>query len=181
MQLNFDNFYIKPIQIKDAWNLCNFIVSNEDRLKRYFPKTLEQNLTPTLSNLFVEKKVKQFNLKEEFLFTIKENETNELVGLVYIKELNWTKKQGEFAYCIGYPYEGKGIITNAVKKLSDHAFENLGLKTLQIIVYKTNIASVTVAKNCNFIWKRTLENEFTPSGEKALDMELYELYKEIES
>ncbi len=180
MQLSFDNFYIEPIQIKDAWNLCNFIVSNEDRLKRYFPKTLEQNLTPTLSNFFVEKKVKQFKLKEEFLFTIKENETNQLVGLVYIKELNWTKKQGEFAYCIGYPFEGKSITTNAIKKLSDYAFGNLELKTLQIIVYKTNIASVKVAKNCNFIWKRTLKNEFTPSGEKALDMELYELYSEIE-
>ncbi|WNH08549.1 GNAT family N-acetyltransferase [Thalassobellus suaedae] len=180
MQLNFGNFYIEPIQIKDAWSLCNFIVSNEDRLKRYFPKTLEQNLTPTLSNIFVEKKIKQFNLKEEFLFTIKENETNQLVGLVYIKELNWTKKQGEFAYCIDYSFEDKGITTHAIKILSDYAFDEIGLKTLQIIVYKTNIASIKVAENCNFIRKRTLENEFTPSGEKAIDMELYELYSEIE-
>ena len=180
MQLNFDTFYIEPIKLKDAWNLCNFIVSNEDRLKRYFPRTLEQNLTPTLSNFFVKKKVKQFNLKEEFLFTIKESETHQLVGLVYIKELNWTKKQGEFAYCIGYPFEGKGITTNAIKKLSDYAFDEIGLKTLQIIIYKTNIASVKVAENCNFIWKRTLKNEHTPPEEKPLDMELYELYSEIE-
>lgn len=181
MRLNFDSYYLEPIKAKDAWNLCNFIVSNEDRLKRYFPRTLEQNSTPTLSNLFVEKKVKQFNLKEEFLFTIKENETNKLIGLVYIKELNWTKKQGELAYCISYEFEDKGITTNAVKKLSEYAFAEIGLNTLQIIVYKTNIASVKVAENCNFIWKKTLENEFTPSGEKAIDMELYELYNKIES
>ena len=25
----------------------------------------------------------------------------ELAGLIYIKELDWTIKQGEFAYCLG--------------------------------------------------------------------------------
>ena len=180
MQFNLDSYYIDPIDLKDAWSICNFIVANEDRLKRYFPKTLEQNLTPDLSKLFVELKVKQFNLKEEFLFIIKEKESHAIAGLVYIKELDWIKKQGEFAYCIGYQFEGKGLTTKSVKLLSEYAFKNLNLETLQIIAHKENMASVKVAVNCNFIWKRTLKNEFTPTGEKALDMELYELYKEIE-
>lgn len=180
MQLNFGSYHIIPIHPKDGWNICNFAVANEDRLKRYFPKTLEQNLTPDLSNIFVVKKAKQFETKEEFLFTLRENESNKLIGLVYLKEVDWNKKQGEFAYCIDYNFEGKGITSHAIKVLSDYAFDEIGLKTLQIIVYKTNIASVKVAENCNFIWKKTLKNEFTPTGEKALDMELYELYSEIE-
>lgn len=180
MQLNFGSYHIIPIHPKDGWTICNYCVANEDRLKRYFPKTLEQNLTPDLSNIFAAKKAKQFEAKEEFLFTIKENETNILVGLVYIKEVNWTTKQGEFAYCIDYNFEGKGIITEAVKQLSDHAFENLGLQTLQIIAHKSNTGSLKVAKNNNFAHIKTLKNEHTPPGEQPLDMELYELYKEIE-
>jgi len=180
MQLNLGAYYIKPIQLKDAWKLCDFVVSNEDRLKQYFPKTLAQNLTPDLSTFFAEKKVQKFKLKEEFLFIIKEQETNQLVSLVYLKKLDWAKKQGEFAYCIGYPFEGKGITTNAIKKLSDFAFENLNLKTLQIIVHESNIPSIKVAENCNFTWIKTLKNEHTPPGERPLDMELYELYHEIE-
>lgn len=180
MQLNLGSYYISPIELKDAWNICNLIVANEDRLKRYFPKTLEQNLTPDLSNIFVEKKVKQFEVKEEFLFTVKEKESNKLVGLVYLKELDWTKKQGEFAYCIDYNVEGKGIMTEAIQQLSEYAFENLGIETLQIIVHKSNIGSVKVADNCNFTYIKTLKNEHTPPGEAPLDMDLYELYKEIE-
>ncbi|RED48871.1 GNAT family N-acetyltransferase [Seonamhaeicola aphaedonensis] len=180
MQLKFGSYYISPIELKDAWNICNLIVANEDRLKRYFPKTLEQNLTPDLSNIFVQKKVKQFNTKAEFLFTIKKNESNKLVGLVYIKALDWTKKQGEFAYCIDYNVEGKGIMTEAIQQLSEYAFENLGIETLQIIVHKSNIGSVKVADNCNFTYIKTLKNEHTPPGEAPLDMDLYELYKEIE-
>ncbi|WP_346881996.1 GNAT family protein [uncultured Algibacter sp.] len=178
--LNLDSLYtITPIKLNDAWPLCNFIVANEDRLKRYFPKTLEQNLTPDLSNIFVEKKVKQFQLKEEFLFTIKHIETKDLVGLVYIKELDWNKKQGEFAYCIGYPFKGKAIMTRAVNALSEYAFSNLELETLQIIVHKSNTPSLAVAKNCNFSWIKTLHNEYTPPGETSQNMELYELYDKI--
>ncbi|PQV45270.1 ribosomal-protein-alanine N-acetyltransferase [Jejuia pallidilutea] len=180
MQLNFGSYSIVPIHPKDAWNICNFAVANENRLKRYFPKTLEQNLTPDLSNIFVEKKVKQFELKEEFLFTLRENKSNKLVGLIYIKELDWTKKQGEFAYCIDYNVEGKGIMTEAIQQLSEYAFKNLGIETLQIIVHKSNIGSVKVADNCNFTYIKTLKNEHTPPGEEPLNMELYELYKEIE-
>lgn len=181
MLFDLNSYYIEPIKTQDAWNVCDFIVSNEDRLKRYFPKTLEQNLTPDLSNIFVEKKVKQFQKKEEFLFTLKERKTNQLAGLIYIKEIDSNKKQGEFAYCIGYPFEGKGLTSKSIKTLTEFAFKELNLKTLQIIVHKDNFASVKVAENCGFIWKKTLKKEFTPHGELPLSMELYELYNEIDS
>ncbi|MGC1205439.1 MAG: GNAT family protein [Flavobacteriaceae bacterium] len=180
MPLSFGSYHITPIQPKDGWNICNFAVANEDRLKRYFPKTLEQNLTPDLSNIFVSKKVKQFEVKEEFLFTLREKKSDKLVGLFYIKEVDWTKKQGEFAYAIDYNIEGKGITTGTIKKLSDYAFENLGLETLQIIVHKSNVGSLKVAENNNFTWIQTLNSEFTPPEGRPLNMELYELYKVIE-
>tara|TARA_R110000868_G_scaffold240846_4_gene495424 strand:+ start:3184 stop:3726 length:543 start_codon:yes stop_codon:yes gene_type:complete len=180
MPLSFGSYHITPIQPKDGWNICNFAVANEDRLKRYFPKTLEQNLTPDLSNIFVSKKVKQFEVKEEFLFTLREKKSDKLVGLFYIKEVDWTKKQGEFAYAIDYNIEGKGLTTEAIKRLSEYTFESLGLETLQIIVHKSNIGSLKVAENNNFTWIKTLNSEFTPRGEAPLNMELYELYKVIE-
>ena len=178
--LNLDNYIISPITTTDGWQVCNFVVANEDRLKRYLPKTLEQNLTPDLSNIFVQKKAKQFNNKEEFLFSIKAKESRKLIGLVYIKAIDWTKKQGEFAYAVDYNIESKGVMTEAIKQLSNYAFKYLGLETLQIIVHKSNIGSIKVAENCNFTHIKTLKNEHTPPGENPLDMELYELYKTIE-
>jgi ribosomal-protein-alanine N-acetyltransferase len=180
MEISFKNYTIQPIKVTDAWALCDFITANEDRLKRYFPKTLEQNLTPDLSKYFTTKKVKQYNLKEEFLFTVKEKETNQIAGLVYLKDLDWNTKQAEFAYCIGYQYEGKRITTTSVELLANYAFDTLKLKTLKIIVYKDNLPSISVAKNNNFIWIKTLKNEHTPPNESPLDMELYELYYEME-
>ena len=175
MIAQFDGFEINPVHNGDAWKICDLCVANADRFKRYFPKTLEQNLNPTLSQFFVEEKVKQFKNKEEFLFTLKHSETRELAGLIYLKELDWDKKQGEFAYCIGYTFEGQGLASLAIKALSKYAFDELGLETLQIIAHKENLPSLKVALNNNFEWQKTLLNEFTPTGEKPLDMELYEL------
>jgi len=178
MIAEFEGFEINPIHNGDAWKICNLCVANEERFKRYFPITLEKNLTPTLSQYFVEDKVKAFAEKEEFLFTLKHSESRDLAGLIYLKELDWGKNQGEFAYCIGYNFEGKGLISKSVEALSKHAFKELGLETLQIIVHKSNLSSVKVAEKTNFKWIKTLEKEYAPPNEDALDMELYELHKE---
>lgn len=173
-----DHFEINPIHEGDAWKICDFCVANADRLKRFFPKTLEQNTNPTLSQRFVDKKTKQFQNKDECLFTLKASETQQLIGLIYLKELDWTTNQGEFAYAIDYNYKGKGIISKVVKKLCYYAFNELNLETLQIIVHKDNVPSVKVALNNDFKWQQTLNKAFTPLGENSLDMELYELYKD---
>lgn len=177
MIITFDNFTIAPIKDTDAWKVCDFMVINEECLKAYFPKTLEQNLTPDLSRLFAEKKAKQFISKEEFLFTLKESDSRKLAGLIYIKEVNWDKKQGEFAYAVCKGFSGQGVMSKAIKKLSTFAFEVLGLETLQIIAHKDNKPSINVALQNNFIWKESLLNEFTPPNSAPLDMELYEKYK----
>lgn len=168
---------IQPIHEGDAWNLCNFAVANEHRMKRFFPITLEQNLTPDLSKRFVATKVKEFTNNEEYLFTVKSENQHSIMALVYIKELDWSIKQGELAYCIDYNAEGKGITTQVVQALCAYAFDKLNLERLQITVHKDNIASIRVAEKSNFTWQRTLEKEYAPPGELPLDMELYELYK----
>lgn len=172
---SLENLYIEPIHEKYAWRICDFCTVNADRLKRFFPKTLEQNLTPDLSTYFVETKVKEFNAKEEFLFVLKEKENHTVVGLVFIKELDWEKKQGELAYAIGYQVEGKGYMTESVKAISNWAYTEHQFKTLQIISHKTNTGSIRVAEKSGFIWQKKLIAEHTPPGEMPLDMELYEL------
>ena len=173
----FNGFEINPIHDGDAWKICDFMIANSDRFKRYFPNSLRENLNPTLSQLYVEKKMKQFSKKEAFLFTLKHSETRKLAAVIYIKELDWSIKQGEFAYCIDYNFEAQGLTSKAIGVLSNYAFETLGLERLQIIVHKDNKSSAKVALNNGFTWQKTLFEEFTPDGEQPLDMELFELNK----
>jgi len=168
-------FQIVLLKPEDALSLNELMVSNVERFKRYFPITLSKNLTVESSESYILNKNEEMLSNSEFTFGIKEKASNNIAGLIIIKKLNWETKQGEFAYCIGSQFEGKGLTTFAVKELAKFAFDELNLETLQIISHKTNVGSLKVAKKCGFIWKRTLPNEFTPTSERPLDMELYEL------
>lgn len=176
MQIDFENYSVAPIQSKDAWRLCDFMVSNAERFKPYFPLTLKENLTPTLAGLFVGKKVKQFLNQEEYLFTIKENTNRTIIGLIYVKELQKVLHQGELAYCIGYEYEGKGLTSKIISKIIDWAFDEINLRTLQIISHKTNIASVRIAEKNGFLFQKTLSKSHQKFNGEFVDMELYELH-----
>lgn len=177
MVAQFDGFEIYPIQEQDTLSIHDFIVAHTGRFKMYFPVTVAQNLTPSLSQYFVQQKLKAFKAEEEFLFTLKQCEHQNIVGLVYIKDIDVANKQGEFAYCLGSSFEGQGLTSKTVALLSQYAFNTLNLETLQIIVHKTNTASVKVATNNGYKWQKTLNNEFTPTGRAPINMELYELYK----
>ena len=172
-----DVFYIKPLKLEDALQLNKLLVSNTNHFKQHLPQTLAANRTLEDSKSYIKKKTEAMGSNAEYVFTIKNQQTKTIAGLVILKNLDWTLKQGEFAYCIGKKFEGKGWMSEAVKAASNYAIETLGLKTLQIIAHKTNYGSVKVAKNSGFIWKETLKDEFTTENKPSLDMELYELSK----
>lgn len=175
MEINFDNYSMAPIHQKDAWRICDFVISNETRLKDFFPKTLKDNLTPTLAELFVKKKVVQFVNKEEYLFTIKENTNRTIIGLVYIKELRKVEGQGELAYCLGYQYEDKGIMSKAINILVSWAFTTGKLTTLQAIIHKSNLGSQKVVLKNRFNYITVLLKEHKMADGTVADMQLYEL------
>ena len=164
------------LQLSDAQSLSRMMVENKSRFHRDFPKTLAQNLTRVASAEYIQRKREEMALKKEFTWAIRDNLSTNVVGLLILKELDWQKGIGEFAYCIGESFEGRGWITLAVTKLTKYAFEELKLRTLQIMVHETNGASIKVAEKCGYRWQKRLLKAHTPPDGIALDMELYERY-----
>jgi len=167
-----NSFKIQPLTTLDAPALYGFLASNENELRRFFPITLEKNKTLKATENYILDKSKEVKLKKEYTFAVKNNNTP--IGLLILKNLNWELKRGEIAYCIDKSFQGRGLITEALKKVTAFAFNDLSLKTLEIIVYSENKASVRVAEKCGYKWTRTLLKAFSPGNEEPLDMELYE-------
>ncbi|MDX1271448.1 GNAT family N-acetyltransferase [Bizionia paragorgiae] len=174
----FDDYHIDRVEAYDAPQIHHLLASNYEHFETYFPKTLAENLTEELSETFVKKKIDAFNNQEEFLFTIKKTITGAIVGLVFIKDLDWTIQKGEFGYGIAKDFQNKGIASKAIQNLTAYAFKTLNLKILIAIIYKDNSASIKVVEHSGFTWTRTLEKEFKPNNQSPLDMELYTLHHE---
>tara|TARA_R110001583_G_scaffold147486_1_gene299545 strand:- start:35 stop:574 length:540 start_codon:yes stop_codon:yes gene_type:complete len=175
MNYNTEAFFIEPLHFDDALKLNKLLVSNNERFKRYLPKTLSENRTLEDTKAYIIKRDAIMTSKLEYTYTIKDKTTKNIAGLIIMKDIDWSQKKAEFAYCIGKKYEGKGWMTKSIQATSKFAFQELNLEKLQIISHKTNIASLKVAKKNNFVWQKTLKNEFTPVGQEPIDMELYEL------
>jgi [ribosomal protein S5]-alanine N-acetyltransferase len=175
--MNVENYLLDKLQPIDCNQLYQFMSNNAERLKLFFPITLEMNSSLEKTEVYISIKNKEIEEKTNFTLAIRDKSNQQIVRLIIIKKIDWDIKQGEFAYCIGSELEGKGVTSFAVKEMTNFAFEDLGLKTIQIIAHKTNLGSVKVAKNNGFIWQKTLQNEFIPTDGIPLDMELYELKK----
>ena len=148
--ISFDNYIIDKIRDNDALGICELMNNNASRFQRFFPKTLAQNLTFEDSKKFALLKSQEHDSKVELTFVLKDQNLNKIIGLVILKELDWDKKQGEFAYCIDAGYEGKGVMTKAVKEMSLYALDKLQLRTLQIVVHESNKGSVKIGLNCSY-------------------------------
>ncbi len=171
-----DGFNIDWVKADDANGITSLMNKNAEALQNYFPGTLAANRNAEDSRDFIANISEDIKTKKQFLFSLKV--TTQVIGLVYIKELDWDKKEGEFAYCIDANYGRKGWMTQAVSELSAFAFANHDLELLKIIVHHTNIPSIKVAQHSGFKFIKTLKNEYTPPNSKPMDMELYELRKQ---
>lgn len=168
---------ISLVQPNDALQLNKLLVSNTERFIRFLPLTLADNRTLESTQNYIDKKIEAAEKKEEFVFVIKDKYQIQIMGLVILKQLDWEIKQGEFAYCIGKAFTGRGLMSHAIKAISKYVTETMGLKTLLIISHKTNASSINAALHSGFKWKKTLKDEFTPLNGASLDMELYEFSK----
>ncbi len=167
-------FYVSLLHPNDALGLNKLLVTNTELFKRFMPSTIAANRTLQDTQSYIALKTKSVENKQELIFTLKAHKTNSIAGLIILKDINWDKKKGELAYCLGQDFQGEGWMYKAVQAVSNYTFKTLNLNNLQIVVYHKNTASINVAERAGFRWKKTLKHEFTSTNNPPLDMELYE-------
>lgn len=65
----------------------------------------------------------------------------------------------EIGYWLGVPFWGNGYIHEAVKRLQQHAFEDLGCNAMWCVYYDGNEKSKRCQEKCGFIYHHTEENK----------------------
>ena len=97
---------------------------------------------------------------------------SKVVGGCGIKINQHRKHIGEIGYFIDEKYWGKGIATKVVKLLEKEGFKKLGLKRIEIIMDKRNIASKKVAIKNNYK-KEGILRKYIENNNKLNDSYLY--------
>jgi len=172
--IDLGDFSIVVLDLADAESLNAMLLKNTRRFQRYFPKTLEQNQNLEMTTEYILKKKSLMGSSKEYTFGLKYKQSNEIIGLVIIKNINREIDDAEVAYCVDVDFEGKGIVTKAVNEICQFSIEEINLKSLFILAHKTNMPSVRVAEKIGFVWSETEFESYTPANEiEPIDMEKF--------
>lgn len=68
----------------------------------------------------------------------------------------------EIGYWIGVPFWGRGLIPEAVRKLQEHAFNDLGIRAMWCGYYEGNEKSKRCQEKCGFVFHHTEGNKPCP-------------------
>jgi RimJ/RimL family protein N-acetyltransferase len=88
----------------------------------------------------------------------------------------WASHRTEIGYWLGRPYWGQGIMTQVVRAVIRHAFEQLALTKLTAAVYAFNHASARVLEKCGFVEEGLLHRDLLKDGQ-LIDLRLFGLLR----
>ncbi|WP_026348558.1 GNAT family N-acetyltransferase [Eudoraea adriatica] len=84
-------------------------------------------------------------------FGIEELETNSLIGMTFLKDINLIHRTAEFAIFIGEEDAiGKGYGKEATIKTIEFAFNNLNLNRVHLKVQENNLNAIKLYEKCKF-------------------------------
>lgn len=79
------------------------------------------------------------------------------IGLLFdeVSQVPIARGEAGIGYWIGVPYWGCGLIPEALREITRHAFEDLGLNGLWCGYYDGNLNSKRVLDKCGFVYHHT--------------------------
>ena len=90
-----------------------------------------------------------FSLGRSYYWAIA-NELNQIIGTAGFNNISRQHLRGEISYDLDKNYWGRGIMTNAVYNIVEHAFNKMGLVRIQATVGQHNPRSIKTLENLGF-------------------------------
>jgi len=114
---------------------------------------------------------------EELVFAIADASNDAFLGSISLLRIDWDAARSEIGYWLAAPARRRGIASGAVRALSRYAFEEIGLKRLELRIDPRNAASVGVARSAGFTLEGVLRSFEVHRGDR-IDIAMYALLPE---
>jgi ribosomal-protein-serine acetyltransferase len=143
-----ETIYLKLLMSKDAKILMPVLQENQEHLKEWLiwavnlpsQEVYEKEIIPAWLQKFADN-----NGFEAGIFY-----NDELVGMIGLHYIDWRNKATEIGYWLSKQYEGNGIITKAVRTVTNYCFKELELNRVLIRAVTENTKSRAIPKRLGF-------------------------------
>lgn len=172
-----DSVIIEPVVKDDHKTVYRLVQAERARLMPYFPVTCKRCSDPSATRSYIKEMLTRAKRQEFFCFVMRDYEGGEAIGLIFLKEFDWTVPKCETAYFISSIYERRGLTTMGLMWTVDYAFTKLGMQKVFARVVPSNIGSYRVLENCGFEREGLLRRDFRASDGSLHDVYIYSLLR----
>lgn len=168
-----DRLIIRAPKIEDAEIAWKAVIASHEALKEWMPwAQSKQTLEQTTTNL--RQAVADFITRKDLRLHLFLKETGEFIGASGLHRINWDVRKFEIGYWIDSRFEGKGLMTEAVERITKFAFEELYANRVEIRCDSENVRSRSVAERLEYILEGTLHHDsLSADGKKLRDTCIY--------
>jgi ribosomal-protein-alanine N-acetyltransferase len=136
-----EKLILGPVELSDLQNM--YEIRTNSQVAKYINRDINKSLED----------IRQFIetvRKNDFYFTIKTKECNKFIGTITLWNIDWSKKYAEIGYELLPRFQGKGLMSEAVKGILDYAFNEAGFQHIEAYTHHENIASRKLLEGIGF-------------------------------
>ena len=138
---------LRQLTEEDAVQL--FALRSDKTINQYLGRKPDESLSETL--MFINKINKNSAPSKLKYWGISLIESAHLIGAICLYAEGVQPEDAEIGFELLNDYQGKGIMTEACKKVIDYGFQEVGLQNILASVHPNNQRSISLLKKLNFI------------------------------
>lgn len=142
-----DQLTLRMLKMSDAKALYQLITESRSHLRKWLP-WMDDGVTLAYCKELIDNNFLAHASRSSLMVGVFYEK--KLVGIVTFNKYNWRSHIGYIGYWLGKAYEGKGIMTAAVRALIRYGFTNLQLNRIEIHCATENIKSAAIAERLGF-------------------------------
>lgn len=171
--MTFDNYKIEILKESESEAFYNLIDKNRKRLEDFFAGTVSKTKTLEDTLKYCDEIQKRIKAMDYLPYMITDIKTNEIIGLVDVKNIDMNVPKAELGSFIDSRYEGKGIVFKATNLVIDHIVEEYKFIKLLCRASSRNKGSVAVILKNGFELEGTIRRDYKTIKGEIVDLNYY--------
>lgn len=157
-ELRGERVLVRPYREGDAEALQEAVAESRDHLRPWMPFA-DEHQTVEETRVFIRRRMANWLVREDLSVGLFDVETGRYVGASRLHPHHWELRFFEIGYWIRKSAEARGYVTEAVRLLTDYAFDSLAANRVMIRCDARNARSAAVARRLGFVQEALLRND----------------------
>lgn len=171
--INFENYSIRPLEISDLDAYFDLVERNRARLADFFTGTVSRTKDRAETAIFLKELDEKRVAKTYFPFILLDNQTNEFIAFLDLKNIDWTIPKTEIGCYTDAKFAGKGLTTKAMQQFLDYCFDHFQFKKIFLRTHHANKSAQIIAEKCGFELEGHIRMDYKTTSGEIVDLMYY--------